>query len=153
MQISIKTISIFFFTFVLSVWMGNGAPIETEKTGTSLISTNFDSTIASGMWLVEFFSPWCGHCKKFAPTWSMLVGMNEHLADSSDFHFGRVDCVAQGDLCSANDVKGYPTVRLLLDGKKVQDYEGDRTYELLSTFILTNAKEHRELMAAKKHNL
>lgn len=31
------------------------------------------------------------------PTWSLLKEMHgEHLADSSNFHFARVDCVAQG---------------------------------------------------------
>lgn len=46
---------------------------------------------------VEFFSPYCPHCKAFMPTWSLLKEMHgEHLADSSNFHFARVDCVAQG---------------------------------------------------------
>ncbi|PWN38438.1 thioredoxin-domain-containing protein [Meira miltonrushii] len=136
---------------MLSICFGNAAPIDGEKTGTNLISTNFDKTIAKGMWLVEFFSPYCGHCKKFAPTWSLLVGMNEHLADSSDFHFGRVDCIAQGDLCTSNNIQGYPTVRLILDGKKVEEFEGERTYEALSTFILTHAKEHKSQIAGFKH--
>lgn len=150
MRISIQTI-ILLATLLLSFCFGNAAPVETEKTGANLISTNFEQTIAKGMWLVEFFSPYCGHCRKFAPTWSMLVGMNEHLADSSDFHFGRVDCVAQGDLCSSNDIKGYPTIRLILNGKKVEEFEGERTYESLSTFILTHAKEHKHQIAASKH--
>lgn len=31
-----------------------------------------DEQIASGYHLVEFFSPYCGHCKHFAPTWQTL---------------------------------------------------------------------------------
>ncbi|MCO5589563.1 hypothetical protein L7F22_043531 [Adiantum nelumboides] len=152
MRIYIQTITLLAATLLLSICLGvNAAPIETEKTGTNLISTNFDQNVGKGMWLVEFFSPWCGHCKKFAPTWSMLVGMNEHLADSSDFHFGRVDCVAQGDLCSSNEIRGYPTIRLINNGKKVEEFEGERTYESLSTFILTHAKEHKSQIAASKH--
>lgn len=46
--------------------------------------------------LIEFFSPYCHHCQKFAPTWGALAEMHGHLADSHNFHLARVNCVAQG---------------------------------------------------------
>ena len=37
-----------------------------------LTDENFDKLVmdSEDMWLVEFFAPWCGHCKNLAPQWA-----------------------------------------------------------------------------------
>lgn len=69
-------------------------PLSTESD--LLNSDSFSTSTSSSMWLVEFFSPYCPHCKRFKPTWENLVSLHGHLADSSGFNFARVNCIEQG---------------------------------------------------------
>lgn len=113
----------------------------------SLTASNFTSSTDNGMWFVEFFSPFCGHCKKFAPTFHDIAESNRHLEDSSNFHIARVNCIAQGDLCERQNIEGYPSLELYRDGTWVDSYTGGRDYEELDAYIQARAADHRKLMA------
>ncbi|KAL8830352.1 MAG: hypothetical protein Q9170_005765 [Blastenia crenularia] len=101
-----------------------------------LIPDNFDRVVLqSGKpALVEFFAPWCGHCKSLAPVY-------EELAQSFGFAsdkvvIGKVDADEHKDLGRKFGVQGFPTLKWF-DGKsdKPEAYEGGRDLDSLSGFI------------------
>ncbi|KAK7044444.1 protein disulfide isomerase [Favolaschia claudopus] len=97
-----------------------------------LTNDNFAVTTATGLWFIEFFSPYCGHCRVFAPTWRRLV---EDGDVSPDVNLARVDCSLHGDLCNANNVIGYPQMNFYRDGAFVEKFEGKRDYSLLFNYL------------------
>lgn len=101
---------------------------------TDLTSDNFDATVFSGTpSLVEFFAPWCGHCKRLAPTYDEL---GDSYATSKGINIAKVDGDAHKDLSSKYGISGFPTLKFF-DGKSKDpvDYSGARDLESFQKFI------------------
>ena len=85
----------------------NAKVIEPPSFVTTLTTDNFDSIALDHDKdvLVEFYAPWCGHCKRLAPTWDELAAK---YAGSEDVTIAKVDCTADGntnkELCDGQDV-------------------------------------------------
>ena len=98
----------------------------------NLDSTNFNNLVVDSKtgkiiserpWFIKFFAPWCGHCKKLAPTW-----IEFSIKYSDIVNVGEVDCVEYGDLCDKYQVNSYPTLIFFPSSnpKAHFRYEGDR---------------------------
>jgi thiol oxidase len=61
------------------------------------------------VWLVDFYSPWCPHCRRFAPEWENVAS---YYASSKMMHVGSVDCTQNSQICDQEEVMGYPTIKL-----------------------------------------
>jgi len=82
---------------------------------------------------VEFYAPWCGHCKNLAPAYD-LVG--ESFSKQKDVVIAKVDADSHKDLGSRYGVSGFPTLKWFPAGSSTpEDYNGGRTAEDIITFI------------------
>lgn len=90
-----------------------------------LTASNFEDTVfgSKDIWMVEFYAPWCGHCKNLEPEWEEAATKLKGAVK-----FGKVDATVETTLAQKYGVKGYPTIKYWNYGEKssrnVQDYQG-----------------------------
>jgi len=112
------------------------APKEPTNPVVKLDKDNFEEKTKTGVAFVKFFAPWCGHCKRLAPTWEQLAGKFETV---DGVMIGHVDCTAgdnaNKELCNSNGVNGFPTLNIYKDGVKVEEYNGKRDLSQLQEFV------------------
>jgi protein disulfide-isomerase A1 len=76
--------------------------------------------------MVEFYAPWCGHCKTLAPLYDIAA---ETLAKlSPPLKIAKVDCTVEKKACETYDVKGFPTLKVFRNGVP-SEYKGQRSAE------------------------
>lgn len=99
-----------------------------------LTSSNFDELVlkSKDLWIVEFFAPWCGHCKKLAPEWKKAANNLK-----GKVKLGHVDCDSDKSLMSRFSVQGFPTILMFgADKDTPVPYEGARTASAIESFAL-----------------
>lgn len=98
-----------------------------------LTSADFDERVGRGEespWFVKFYAPWCGHCKTLAPVWERLAEKLEGKA-----HIAKVDATAERWLMDQWDIDGFPTLKLIAEGRACT-YEGPRRLEVMEAWVL-----------------
>lgn len=87
-----------------------------------LTSENFTEVVSSSeLMLVEFYAPWCGHCKRLAPDYTKAA---KDLKDHG-IALAKVDATEETDLAQQFGVTGYPTLKVMRSGKDYE-YSGPR---------------------------
>ncbi|MEE6464614.1 hypothetical protein FKM82_006302 [Ascaphus truei] len=95
------------------------------------LDDSFKDNRKDDVWLVDFYAPWCGHCKKLEPVWSE-VGM-EMRNSGSPVKVGKMDATVHSSIASEFGVRGFPTIKLL-KGEMAYNYRGPRTKEDIIEF-------------------
>lgn len=86
---------------------------------------------------VEFYAPWCGHCKQLAPIWDELA---QKFEDKDDIVIAKMD--STGNELEDVKIQSFPTLKFFpKDSDKIVDYNGERTLDALTKFVESGGKE------------
>lgn len=112
------------------------APADNNGPVRVIVGTTFEDEVINNEKdvFVEFYAPWCGHCKSLAPKWEEL---GELFSDNDDVVIAKVDATAND---TPARVEGFPTLFFYPKGGKASPvkYEGDRTPQAMAEWIRAN---------------
>nr|XP_026497070.1 protein disulfide-isomerase A6 homolog [Vanessa tameamea] len=124
--------------------LGKKASSSSDKSDViTLTDSNFKELVLDSdeMWLVEFYAPWCGHCKNLEPHWAKAA-----TELKGKVKLGALDATVHTVMASRYQVQGYPTIKLFTSGKKtsdsVEDYNGGRTSSDIVTWAMEKLAEN-----------
>uniref|UniRef100_A0A1B6EMG6 Protein disulfide-isomerase n=1 Tax=Cuerna arida TaxID=1464854 RepID=A0A1B6EMG6_9HEMI len=113
-------------------------PVPEDNSGPVKVAVakNFDEVVTDNGkdTLIEFYAPWCGHCKKLAPVWDELGDKMKN----EDVEIVKMDA-SNNDVPGPYEVRGFPTLYWASKDSKSSPvrYEGGRE---LNDFIKYIAK-------------
>eukprot|EP01117_Protostelium_nocturnum_P020422 TRINITY_DN9175_c0_g1_i1.p1 TRINITY_DN9175_c0_g1~~TRINITY_DN9175_c0_g1_i1.p1 ORF type:complete len:440 (+),score=149.72 TRINITY_DN9175_c0_g1_i1:75-1322(+) len=132
-----------FFFLALAICIAYALPYGKSSPVKELTSKNFAKEVINTehVTVVEFYAPWCGHCKNLAPEYERLATKNKGI-----FKVAAINCDDEKSLCGQYDIKGFPTIKIFPSEtvksgkqsvKKPSDYNGQRTASAIANAVLS----------------
>ena len=90
---------------------------------------------AQRTWLVQFYTPWCGRCRKFHDAWSELAAATPgQRSAAAELRLARLDAAASPAVIGRFGLRGFPAF-LLFDGAQFHRYRGELSLAGLQSFV------------------
>ncbi|CAK5095261.1 unnamed protein product [Meloidogyne enterolobii] len=137
---------------VISVRLSGGGSNYNQKSSKSggasnavieLTDANFEELVINSKdpWMVEFFAPWCGHCKNLEPHWRAAASELK-----GKMKMGALDATVHTVIANRFEVRGFPTIKFFPAGGKsfsdALDYDGGRTTSDIVQWANDRVAEH-----------
>jgi len=123
--------------------MSEEIPEKNDEPVTIIVGKNFKDIAFNDdkHVFIEFYAPWCGHCKQLTPVWDKL---GEHFKDRDDVVIAKSDATANE--FSEVAVQGFPTLKFFAKGAgtTITDYNGGRDIDSLIKFVENGGVEAKE---------
>lgn len=104
----------------------------TEEARVIELDDSFSEKRGEYPWLVKFYAPWCGHCKKLEPVYEEVAAELKRTMPS--VFVGKVDATRFSIVTTQFDIRGYPTLKFI-QGDKSVTHRGDRTKDNIVEFV------------------
>lgn len=106
----------------VSKWQDGGLAAEKDPV-VAVTTETFDGIVIDNDHdvFVEFYAPWCGHCKQLAPTYKQLA---QHYAEDPGISIVKMDATQHKH--SSVDIKSFPTLKFYRKGEKSEPMDTDK---------------------------
>lgn len=122
---------------------GSGGKRGSGNDVVELTDANFEQMVlkSNDLWLVEFFAPWCGHCKNLEPHWKAAASELK-----GKVRLGALDATVHTVIAGKFGIQGFPTIKFFGAGEKsvsdAQEYDGGRTTSDIVNWAMNKAAEN-----------
>lgn len=122
-----------------SLYSKSSAVLQVDSSNYNKLITKSNHTS-----IVEFYAPWCGHCKNLKPAYEKAAKSLEGLANVAAVN---CDAAENKQFCSSLGVQGFPTLKIVKPSKKgknpiVEDYQGARTASAIVQAVTDKINNH-----------
>jgi len=132
--------------FQVAVHVGKKLDTEIKEDNGVLVlhRENFDTALETYPLLaIDFYAPWCGHCKELAPVWEQaakaLKDMEKTLPQPVIFAKLDASTAENEPIADAFGVEGYPAIKIFRHGAPFE-YRGERTAAAIITEMTTQSQ-------------
>jgi len=96
------------------------------------ISEDLATTIKTGVHVVEFYAPWCGYCKQFAPEYEKVA--THYLSSGEKIVIAKFDGTTDDYATEKEGIDSFPTLKMYREGVSTV-YRGEFNKDSVVQFI------------------